>query len=176
MHHRHCITKKASNFTELSAKYKLYLISSRRNFRTFPTWIHYRQLNLSPLRYTRALSLGMPSCHPVATKSSLCRCEPLLEYLLQMLVCPHLQATLIIVIEWKQVPRKGKRRKTVRQTIWSNPSSMLRWPLSAYSKSALTHSNHSQNPPLSQPLWIKLRYRSIWGKNREGKNAIPDYE
>lgn len=27
MHHRHCITKKASNFTELSAKYKLYLIS-----------------------------------------------------------------------------------------------------------------------------------------------------
>lgn len=122
MHHRHCITKKASNFTELSAKYKLYLISSRRNFWKFPTWIHYRQLNLSPLRYTRVVSLGIPSCHLVATKSSLCRCEPLFEYLLQMLVCPQLQAILIIVIEWKQVPRKGKGRKTIRQTIWSNPS------------------------------------------------------
>lgn len=52
MHHRHRITKKASNFTELSAKYKLYLISSRRNSWKFPTLIHYRQLNLSPLRYT----------------------------------------------------------------------------------------------------------------------------
>lgn len=53
-------------------------------------------------------NLGITSCHLVATKSSLCRCEPLFEYLLQMLVRPHLQAILITVIEWKQVPIKGK--------------------------------------------------------------------
>lgn len=31
------------------------------------------------------------------------------------------------------------------------------------------------NPPLSWPLGMTLRYDSIWGMNREGKNAIPDY-
>lgn len=46
-------------------------------------------------------------------------------------------------------------------------------PLSAYSKSTLMHWNHNQNPSLSQPLWIKLRYQSIWGMNREGRMQYP---
>lgn len=30
-----------------------------------------------------------------------------------------------------------------------------------------------QNPLLSWPLWIKLRYESIWGMTREGKMQYP---
>lgn len=56
-------------------------------------------------------NLVMTSCHLMAAKSRLCRCEPLFEYLLQVLVCPHLQAMLITVIEWKQVPRKERKKE-----------------------------------------------------------------
>lgn len=30
-----------------------------------------------------------------------------------------------------------------------------------------------QDPSLSEPPWIKLRYESIWGMNREGKMQYP---
>lgn len=48
----HVITKKASNFTDLSAKYKLYLIFSRRIFEIVHDCCSLQTAELSPLRYT----------------------------------------------------------------------------------------------------------------------------
>lgn len=61
-------------------------------------------------------NLVITSCHLVATKSSLCRCEPLLLYLLQMLVCSHLQAILLSPLFYGSKSPWKRRKKEKKDT------------------------------------------------------------
>ncbi len=71
-----CVTKKASNFTEFSAKYKyLFLVPAGETIFIPYINFYYIQLNQVPWDTEMWFNL-MTSCLQVATKSSLCRWKP----------------------------------------------------------------------------------------------------
>lgn len=69
----------------------------------------------------------------------------------------------------KQGKKKKKKKKRIQQTIWSNPSIMRKVTRGLHD---LLHRGHRYcifYLSLNWPLWIKLRYGSVWGMSREGK-------
>lgn len=71
-------------------------------------------------------------------------------------------------------PRKKKKKKNDTANHLKQSKSLLTVP-QIYLLLENTGSTFKpqQNVPLSWPLWIQLRYESIWGMNREGKIQYP---
>lgn len=89
-------------------------------------------------------------------------------------ICPPFTSLLFnyhCLMETTPQKKKKKKQETkrIQQTIWSNPSIM---PKVTQVLHYLFHKGHRYcifYLSLNWPLWIKLRYGSVWGMSREGK-------
>lgn len=98
---------------------------------------HYRQLNEVPWDTEMGFNLVITSCHLVATKSSLCRCEPLLEYLLQNACIPSF-------------------------TSDSNDCLMETSPQEKKERNTANHRKQSKSHPAAPPAHNALREHRCW--------------
>lgn len=160
MHHRDFITKKASNFTELSAKYKLYLISSRRNFWKFPTLIHYRQLNLSPLRYTDVVELRYNILSSSGDKVQLMPLWASIWILVANACMPSFTSHCNYSRWMETSPQKRKKKETDTANHLKQSKSYAYSDPGLSAPSLLLHPNHSRIHHLANLLGLN------WGMNQ----------